>query len=650
MARTRQYELVIAPLSDGGDNVQQGCEKLNSEMDRVFTFLGEDETHKNSTANPHNTTAAQVGAYTTAETDTAISTAIANLVDTAPSMLNTLNELAAALGDDPNFATTVTTSLGEKASIAQLQDYSFTPKVTDIITKGPIVDVRAFGADISGVADSTTAFNDAVDYAGENGTVYIPKGIYKLSETIMLKTGMTVQGDGKNVSVIRMYSNYPIFATQEVEDTVYSNILIKGLRFENINVFAYHIDIYSPMHVGVKDCYFTSPVGTTDQVAGIRFRKGSGTGVSNFLAYVDNCIVSAGSIEIGQGVTDSWIRNCAVWGYCRSFAIHLAAGSQMVSDCQIVGSPVHGGIWVEDNLNEWNIDGVQIDNCYFDGSYDDIDSGVGINAVKVIASSITNCWFWRQMDEGIKLDTGHNVVIANNKFQNCNRRDAGKSDIVFIGATSYCNVNNNTFHRNVTHTNKGYAIFTNNTCMANVYSGNVVYFTTYYLDGQWNILDLETSQCFLNIPNPTALQKKYTPYTWKKYTLTFFCDGVTPSISGVTTLAKLAGTSKNHSFPTAYPGKIVGISMCGIQTRSAGSVTITPTINGSKITDTSAESVWDMTTSAEKNVYIMSKRFTTPFDFSAMSKLGLHVTTSSDFAPNPMDIAVTLYIEEREKY
>ena len=41
---------------------------------------------------------------------------IAALVDSAPETLDTLNELAAALGDDPNFATTITTELGNKAS------------------------------------------------------------------------------------------------------------------------------------------------------------------------------------------------------------------------------------------------------------------------------------------------------------------------------------------------------------------------------------------------------------------------------------------------------------------------------------------------------------------------------------------------------
>ena len=50
--------------------------------------------------------------YKKAEVDTKI----ANLVDSAPEALNTLNELAAALGDDPNFATTIATTIGTKAN------------------------------------------------------------------------------------------------------------------------------------------------------------------------------------------------------------------------------------------------------------------------------------------------------------------------------------------------------------------------------------------------------------------------------------------------------------------------------------------------------------------------------------------------------
>lgn len=46
-----------------------------------------------------------------------VRTEVANIINSAPGALDTLDELAAALGDDANFASTVTTSIGLKAPI-----------------------------------------------------------------------------------------------------------------------------------------------------------------------------------------------------------------------------------------------------------------------------------------------------------------------------------------------------------------------------------------------------------------------------------------------------------------------------------------------------------------------------------------------------
>jgi hypothetical protein len=56
--------------------------------------------------------------------NTAISTAISNLVDTAPDALNTLNELAAAINDDASYAATVTTALGTKITASSTDTLS----------------------------------------------------------------------------------------------------------------------------------------------------------------------------------------------------------------------------------------------------------------------------------------------------------------------------------------------------------------------------------------------------------------------------------------------------------------------------------------------------------------------------------------------
>lgn len=51
-----------------------------------------------------------------------IDTAINNLVNSAPGLLDTLDELAAALGDDPNFATTVTNSINDTNAVVATKE------------------------------------------------------------------------------------------------------------------------------------------------------------------------------------------------------------------------------------------------------------------------------------------------------------------------------------------------------------------------------------------------------------------------------------------------------------------------------------------------------------------------------------------------
>lgn len=61
-------------------------------------------------------------ALTTANTYT--DNKVASLVDSAPETLNTLNELAAALGDDANFATTIANQIGKKADANHTHKYA----------------------------------------------------------------------------------------------------------------------------------------------------------------------------------------------------------------------------------------------------------------------------------------------------------------------------------------------------------------------------------------------------------------------------------------------------------------------------------------------------------------------------------------------
>ena len=84
-----------------------------------------------------------------------VDTEVAGVVDSAPSALNTLNELAAALGDDANFSTTVTNSIGTKLPLAG------GTMTGNIVMSGSQTvdgrDVSADGAKLDGIESGATA-------------------------------------------------------------------------------------------------------------------------------------------------------------------------------------------------------------------------------------------------------------------------------------------------------------------------------------------------------------------------------------------------------------------------------------------------------------------------------------------------------------
>lgn len=90
-------------------NITTGSNTISGVLSSVTGSLGSAATATTQAASD-NTTKIATTAYVT--------TALANMVDSAPSTLDTLNELAAALGDDANFSTTVTNSIATKLPLA----------------------------------------------------------------------------------------------------------------------------------------------------------------------------------------------------------------------------------------------------------------------------------------------------------------------------------------------------------------------------------------------------------------------------------------------------------------------------------------------------------------------------------------------------
>ncbi|MDV6975322.1 hypothetical protein [Mycobacterium intracellulare] len=90
-----------------------------------------------------------------AQVDARVAIGTAALVDQAPATMDTLNELASALGDDPNFATTVATQIGTKADSARTVSAG-----TGLTGGGDLTADRTLAVDFGTGAGKVTQGND----------------------------------------------------------------------------------------------------------------------------------------------------------------------------------------------------------------------------------------------------------------------------------------------------------------------------------------------------------------------------------------------------------------------------------------------------------------------------------------------------------
>jgi hypothetical protein len=104
-----------------------------------------------------------------------INTAVSDLVDSAPALLDTLNELAAAIGDDENFATTINNVLATK----------ITASSTDTLTNKTI--------SIQSGLTYVSGYDDITGFFGQSGIVVLQDGIDKGGRIDISSEGVITQ-------------------------------------------------------------------------------------------------------------------------------------------------------------------------------------------------------------------------------------------------------------------------------------------------------------------------------------------------------------------------------------------------------------------------------------------------------------------------
>ena len=141
---------------------------------------------------------------TSAAINDKIGTEVASLVDSAPSTLDTLNELAAALGDDPNFATTTATSLGEKlVKASNLSD------LTNAATARSNLGVDAAGTDNS----TNVTLAGSLDYLTLSGQQITRNAIDLTTDVTGVLPSANLDADTAHLSGTQTFSGAKTFSS-----------------------------------------------------------------------------------------------------------------------------------------------------------------------------------------------------------------------------------------------------------------------------------------------------------------------------------------------------------------------------------------------------------------------------------------------------
>ena len=155
-----------------------------------------------------------------------VDSAVNAIVDGAPDLLNTLNELAAAINDDANYATTLTTALGEKlAKASNLSDLTDASAARTNLGLAIGSNVQAYDATLAALAGVTVAA-DKVIYA---------TGADQFSTADLSSFGRSLIDDA-DASAARSTLGLGTIATQAANNVSISGGSISNVTFSDVTL------------------------------------------------------------------------------------------------------------------------------------------------------------------------------------------------------------------------------------------------------------------------------------------------------------------------------------------------------------------------------------------------------------------------------
>lgn len=185
----------------------------------------------------------------------------------------------------------------------------------------------------SGTTDNTSAFRHAVYSQEWGGTVSIPAGNYKVSDSTVLHGGMTIEGDG----VVNIANGSPPPSETAVPSHVWTSA--DNTSIWVIPVRCDRVTIRNLSHGAAASTSGTAPVGTGRK--GILFNGRAPQFV--YAPVIDNCYFY--NLDRGIDVNDSYAASSTNWG----------VNPGTVRNCQFVYC-AYGLFFYTDNADAWKID------------------------------------------------------------------------------------------------------------------------------------------------------------------------------------------------------------------------------------------------------------------------------------------------------
>ncbi len=312
--------------------------------------------------------------------------------------------------------TTIGTNIAEAANAAAvrillaLTNHTATLGLADLTTKGPRVDIRAFGA-LEATADNATVIQSALDSLASGGSCFVPQGTF-ISSQVTVPDNVVLEGAGRSsILKLKAGSDQTFITNSGTTGMGVKNLTVDGNKANNNDATTgFGINFDTVTNSFVSNCY----VHDCD-AAGIRFVDSSAIWITdNYTKDNDGSGIEASS------------NNYAIITNNNSDTDGVNAGSYSVS---CTGDFI---VLSKNTIKDADIGSIHFGHVGFPvthsiciGNTLDTTSGSGETNAALLVNEATYCVIGNNTikdggSRGILVFTvGKNLVIENNNIYNC---------------------------------------------------------------------------------------------------------------------------------------------------------------------------------------------------------------------------------------